>query len=156
LDDRSGDLVSAGGGMVDGDRRGCSRKGFEGRRRVGGDRVAGLPGEGGARDQGLEAAPLATGAAGAVRLDDDMADLAGEALRAAGQRAVEHATGRDAGADREVREVVDGPDDAAPMETEGRGPDVVLDDGRAAEPVLQLRPERQVGPAEVDREGHGA
>ena len=39
----------------------------------------------------------------------------------------------DAGPDREVGEVVDVADDAAPMEAEGGGADVVLDDARATE-----------------------
>ena len=42
------------------------------------------------------------------------------------------------------------------METEGGGADVVLDDARATEAVLEPGAERQVLPAEVDGEGHRA
>ena len=120
------------------------------------DGLAGESGDGRARDEGLEAAVLAAGAAGAARVDDDVADLAGQAARSAMEPAVEDDAGRDAGPDREVGEVVDVADDATPMETEGGGADVVLDDARATEAVLELRTERQVRPAEVDREGDGA
>ena len=47
-------------------------------------------------------------------------------------------------------------DDAAPVEAEGGGTDVVLDDARAPERGLERVAERQVRPAEVDGEGHVA
>ena len=72
---------------------------------------------------------------GAARVDDDVADLAGQPARAAMEPAVEDDAGRDAGADREVGEVVDRAATRAPMEAEGGGADVVLDDARAAEAV---------------------
>ena len=51
---------------------------------------------------------------GAARVDDDVADLAGQAAGAAMEPAVEDDAGRDAGPDREIGEVVDVADDAAP------------------------------------------
>ena len=59
--------------------------------------------------------------------------------------AVEDDPGRDPGPDREVGQVVDGADDAASMEAERRGTDVVLDDGRAPEAGLELAA-RAAGP----------
>ena len=52
-------------------------------------------------------------------------------------RAVEDDAGRDAGPDREVGEVVESPQDAALVEADGGGADVVLDDDREAERGLE-------------------
>ena len=114
-------------------------------RATGSDGGACLAGDARARDEGLEAAVLAAGAAGTARLRDDVADLTGQTAGAAMELAVEHDAGRDAGPDGEVGQVVDLADDATAMEAEGRGTDVVLDDGRAAEAGLRA-PDRGPGP----------
>ena len=107
--------------------------------------------------EGLEAAVAGrTRSSGAARLEDDVADLAGQAARAAMERAVEHDAGGDAGADAEVGEVVVVADDAAGVEAGGRGADVVLDADGNAERAPRAAGQRQVVPAEVDRERDGA
>ena len=129
-----GQRVAAGGGPVDVDAVGAvgveSGRGLRSAgRRDGLARLACDPGTG---DEGLEAAALAAGTAGAAGLDDDVADLAGEAARAAMEPSVEHDPGRDPGPDREVGEVIDVADDASAMKTERGGADVVLDDASGA------------------------
>ena len=61
--------------------------------------------------------------------------------------------GRDAGADREQRERLRRPEQAAPVEAQRRRSDVVFDDGGDAEARLQPGAERQVVPVEVHGEG---
>ena len=86
-----------------------------------------------------------------------MADLAGQAARPAVEPAVEDEPGRDAGPDREVREVVGRAEDAPSMEPDRGGTGVVLDDARAAETAFEARRRSgEVVPAEVDRERHVA
>ena len=114
------------------------------------------PGDRGSGGERLEAALLAADAARAVGIHDGVADLAGKAAGTAMESTVEHDTGRDTGTDREVGEVVGVTDDAALVQADGGGTDVVLDDDREPELELQRVPQREVGPAEVDREGHVA
>ena len=115
-----------------------------------------LAGDGRTRDERLEAASLATGAHRTGGIGDDVADLARESVRATMEAAVEDDAGRDAGPDGEIGEVVDLAEDAPAVESEGRGTDVVLEDTRPADGALELLAESQVGPAEVDRQGHRA
>ena len=98
----------------------------------GGPVVAGGAGDGRPGCDRLEAAAQAARADRAVGVDDDVADLAGEAARSAVDGAVDHDAGADAGADAEVDEVADVAQRPAVEDPGGRRPDVVLD--RAREP----------------------
>ena len=59
---------------------------------------------------------------------DDVPDLAGQTVGAPVEPPVEDDAGGDAGPDREVGQVVDTADDTAPVEAQGRGTDVVLEE----------------------------
>ena len=95
---------------------------------------------------------------GTDRVDDGVADLAGEAAGATVEPAIEHDAGRDPGADGEVGEVaaVEAVDGATPVQAERGGSRVVLDDDRSSERGFQGAAEVEVGPAEVHGEGHVA
>ena len=130
VDELAGGGVAAGGGGVDVLRRPGLHAGG-----------GGAPGDRGTGGEGLEAARLAARAERTARVDDGVADLAGEAAGATVEPAVEHDAGRDPGADGEVGEVaaVDAVSDAAPVQAERGGSGVVLDDDRPAELALRGR-----------------
>src|SRR4029078_4321137 len=119
------------------------------RRGSGGRHVAGGPGDPGAGGDRLEAAAQAAGARRAVGIEDDVADLSGEAADAPMEPAVEDHAGRDPGPDPEIDEIVGRAEGLALVESDGRRTDVVLDDARHAERLAEPAAERQVLPAEV-------
>ena len=102
LDDGERDRVAGGRRSVDvggGERPGCrlARRASAARSARRPPRRSAIAAPGG---DGLEAAAQAAGARRAVRLEDDVADLAGEAARPAVEPAVEDDAGGDPGADR--------------------------------------------------------
>ena len=159
LDQLAGEGVARGRGLVDvagGEpwSRGRRRRGVAVEAAVGAAACAAWaclgcpPGDGRAGHERLEAAALTAGADRAVGVDDGVADLAGEAAGAAVEPAVEDDAGRDPGPDREVRDVVRRAEDAAPVQADGGGTGVVLDDARAAEACA---PARRAGPGRSSR-----
>ena len=107
LDQLAGEGVAGGRGLVDvACREGGRVEVGEGRRAARRDRRGRAAGDGRAGDERLEAAALAAGADRAVRVEDGVPDLAGQAAGAAVEPAVEDEAGRDAGPDREVGDVV--------------------------------------------------
>src|SRR3954449_12118184 len=104
------------------------------------------------RGERLEAAAEPAGAARPAGLEDDVADLPGQAPRPAVEHPVDHDAGGDPRADAQVGEVGAVAGDVARVEPGGGGADVVLDRDRDAEALLQPGTQRQLVPAEVDRE----
>src|SRR5690606_37261421 len=100
----------------------------------------------------LQAAAPAARARGAAGPDDDVADLAREAVRAGLHPAVDADGARDAGAQRHEQEPVGAPARADAALGEAAGADVVAEgDGHAAEPFGEQRAQGEVAPAEVGR-----
>ena len=100
---------------------------------------------------GLQAAAVAAAADRAVGVDEHVAELAGEALRAAVQAAVEHQPGADARRDHQVDEVLG----VAPGAERGLGQrgevGVVVDEDRQLEPAVHLVGGGDADPAGQDR-----
>ncbi len=122
---------------------------------TGGHRLVGLATDRRTGGDGLEAAAQTARAHDSVRIGDDVAHLAGEAVVAAEQRPVENDAGRDAGPDRqegEARGRLCGVVGRLLAQPERRRAGVVLDEGRNPQLRLQHRSQRQVGDAQVD--GH--
>src|SRR5690606_36321631 len=100
----------------------------------------------------LQAAATAARARGAAGPDDDVADLAREAVRAGLHPAVDADSARDAGAQRHEQEPVGAPARADAAHGEAAGADGVAEgDGHAAEPFGEQRAQGEVAPAEVGR-----
>src|SRR5262249_44621767 len=110
---RREDVGGAGG------RSRCAFAGGEGGGFAGLDRGVRRAGEAGTAGNRLEAAAQPAGARGAVGVEDDVADLAGEPADTAVQPAVEDHTGRDAGPDAEIDQVVDAAVPGVAMEADG-------------------------------------
>jgi len=99
-------------------------------------------------DQRLEAAPVAAAAHGPVGVDADVAELAGAPAGAAVDLAVDDDPQADAAAHGDRDEVGDVVPAAVEALRHGEGVDVVVDEDRHAERVLELVAQREARPAE--------
>nr|BFE75766.1 hypothetical protein GCM10020092_090670 [Actinoplanes digitatis] len=151
----AGDVALRGAvGDVAGADPAARRQALRQRRRLtaagGGERV---PGQGGAAEERLEAARVAARAHRTVRVDLDVADVAGAAVHPAVDVAAEVDAAADARADLDEEEVVDRVRDTAVPLTDRHDVDVVVHDRRAAVLAGQRLPDGIAVPARHDRRG---
>ncbi len=115
----------------------------------------GVAGQGGAAEVGLQAPLVAAGAGQSVRLDLDVADVAGAAGGAAVDGGADHDAAADAGADLDAEEVTGGAGDPGVLFAHRHEVHVVVDHDGAAQFLAERLADREAVPAGHDRRGDG-